>query len=144
MEEVLHYLDLKNRYLDKFLGLTQKFLEQVHRGKWDEINLFIDNRERILNIIRYFDQKIAKHFDLVELGVAELDTFRPRVKSLLDLRASITRRIINIDLQLISEIDEVKSETVRELKTAVETSHQVETFMENAPAVTASKSSRSA
>jgi hypothetical protein len=71
MEEVIHYLDLKNQYYEKFHTMTLKFLESANRDRWDDIDAFVDNRERILNIIRSFDFKIAKAFE--ECGEGKLD-----------------------------------------------------------------------
>lgn len=129
MEEVIHYLDLKNQYYEKFYSLTSKFLVQAEQDHWNEIEFFVDNRERILNIIRSFDFKIAAIFDGLDMSQNEVEAYRERVKTLLDKRAEIANKIVAKDLELIAKMDEMKSETIRELKKTMETSHQVGSFL---------------
>lgn len=139
MEEVLHYLELKNQYYEKFHNITAKFLAQTAENRWDDMEFFVDNRERILNIIRSFDFKIASLFEAADLAERDLDIYRPRVKQLLDQRAEWASRIVAQDLELISRIDEMKSDTIRELKRTVETSQHVGSFEDVAPSPTPRK-----
>jgi len=129
MEEVLHYLDLKNQYYDKFHSMTVKFLENIAQDKWEDVDVFVDNRERILNIIRSFDFKIAKAFEEIDTSRCSIELYRPRVKAMLDRRAEIAKKIVALDLELISKMDDIKSETIRELKKCVETSQQIGAFV---------------
>jgi hypothetical protein len=128
MEEVIEYLQMKNHYYEKFYSLTAKFLAQVQKNNWDDISFFVDNRERLLNIIRSFDYKISRVFDESQLSEGALVKLRPQVKALLDKRAELASKIVNIDLELISKIDEYKSDAIRDLKKSVETKSQVDSF----------------
>lgn len=129
MQEVLEYLQMKNHYYEKFYSLTEKFLAQVEKNNWDDIQFFVDNRERLLNIIRSFDHKIASVFDQTKLSPSEMNELKPKVKELLDKRASIAKKIVSIDLHLISRIDDHKSDTIRELKKTMETKDQIDSFV---------------
>ena len=62
MEEVIHYLEMKNKYYEKFFTISTKFLEETNSDQWDNLSFFVENRERLLNIIRSLDQKIARAF----------------------------------------------------------------------------------
>jgi hypothetical protein len=128
MQEVIEYLQMKNHYYEKFYSLTCKFLEQVENNNWDDIQFFVDNRERLLNIIRSFDHKIASVFENSKLSDEQMDVLKPQVKELLNKRASLAQRIVAKDLHLISRIDDHKSDTIRELKKTVETKEQLESF----------------
>ena len=128
MEEVLRYLEMKNHFYEKFYAITVRFIEQTARDEWDDMSLFLDNRERILNIIHTFDYKIAQHFQGVSLTSDDLDIYRSRVKSLMDTREELGKRIISLDLELISKMEEIKTETIRDLKRSVETSQQIGSF----------------
>lgn len=128
MHEVLRYLELKNQYYEKFHSITQKFLDQTNQDKWDDLELVVDNRERILNIIHSFDHKIALHFQELNLSNDEMEQYRREVKRLMSIRGEWAEKIVTLDLELISKLDEVKSETIRELKKTVETSQQVGAF----------------
>lgn len=128
MEEVIHYLELKNQYYEKFHTVTGKFLKQATDDKWKDIEFFIDNRERILNIIRSFDFKIATLFEGLDMTDTNLDFYRDRVKALLDERAKWAHKIVALDLELISKIDEMKTDTIRALKRVQETSQALDSF----------------
>lgn len=133
MEEVIHYLELKNQYYDKFHSITRKFYEQAEQGLWEDLDFFVDNRERILNIIRSFDFKIAKLFDELDMGQLDLEVYRPRVKHLLDRRVEIANQIVALDLQLISKMDDIKSDTIRDLKKSITAQAKVDAFVETGP-----------
>jgi hypothetical protein len=128
MEEVLYYLELKNQYYEKFYSTTGKFLESARQNRWEDIEFFVDNRERILNIIRSYDFNIAKAFQVLDLSQQDVHLYRTRVKALLDKRADLANKIVALDLELVSRIDEVKSESLRELKKKVESNHDLHSF----------------
>lgn len=128
MEEVLHYLELKNQYYEKFYTVTLRFMAQAAQNNWADIELFVDNRERILNIIRSYDFKIAKHFQAVSLENSEVNDYRDKVQDLLKVRGEWAQKIVTLDLELMTKMDEVKTETIRELKRSVEVSHQIGSF----------------
>ena len=132
MEEVIHYLELKNKYYEKFFTLTSKFLRQINKDEWEGTELLLDNRERILNIIRSFDHKVAHLFGQIDVDDQRLEAYRPRVKRLLNDRAAWVGKIVALDLELMSRIEEVKSETIRELKRTVETAQQLTSFEDHA------------
>lgn len=132
MEDVLAYLELKNRYYEKFLSLTEKFLVGVRRDKWDGLELFVDSRERILNIIRSFDFKIAQAFERTKLDSQQIDHLRPQVKGLMDRRDSLVNKIVSKDLELMQNIEEVKSETIRDLKKTISMSQKIQSFSDEA------------
>lgn len=132
MQEILHYLEMKNQYYEKFYHLTLKFIDQINQNRWEDIDLFVDNRDRILNIIRSFDQKVAKHFDGLNLSPEEMAQYKAHVKDLMATRQLIAEKIFAADLELIGKIDEIKSETIRELKHSLETSNQMNAYSDSA------------
>ena len=128
MEEVIEYLRLKNDYYEKFLSITAKFLSEARQNRWDDLDFFVENRERILNIIRSFELKIAKVVNQKPNDDAAVAKYKPTVKSLLEQRKALADKIVALDLELISKIDEMKSETIKDLKKTVETGHQLNSF----------------
>ena len=133
MEEVLQYLQMKNHYYEKFYNVTVKFLESANKNEWEDLEFFVDNRERILNIIRSFDFQVSKAFEQKQLSDSKADQYRPQVKELLERRAEWAAKIVALDLELISKIDEMKSETIKDLKKTVETQHQLNSFTRTTP-----------
>lgn len=130
MEDVLGYLELKNRYYEKFLLLTEKFLTAAKKNNWDGLELFVDSRERILNIIRSFDFKIAGAFEKLKLTNADIERFRPEVKALMDRKESLVNKIVHVDLELTQSLEDVRSETIRDLKQTIAVSQQMQAFSE--------------
>jgi hypothetical protein len=128
MEEVIYYLELKNQYYEKFLSVTEKFLSHVLRDEWENMDYFVDNRERILNIIRSYDFKIAELFQKIDIGEDRLENYGGRVKELLERREVLGKKIMDQDLTLIGRIDEVRTDTIKELKKTQETSQKLHSF----------------
>jgi hypothetical protein len=128
MEEVIYYLELKNQYYEKFLSITEKFLAHVQQDQWDSIDYFVDNRERILNIIRSYDCKIAELFQQIDVTSARLETYSNRVKDLLERREALGKRIMDQDLELIGRIDEVRTDTIKELKKTQDATQKIHSF----------------
>ena len=134
MEEVIYYLELKNKYYEKFLSVTEKFLQQVQADRWDNVEYFVDNRERILNIIRSYDFKIAELFQQVDIGSNRLEAYGERVKEILERRETLGKKIMDQDLELIGKIDEVRCETIKELKKTQDTGQKLHSFSTPLPA----------
>jgi len=132
MEEVLHYLEMKNHFYEKFYTITKKLLDQVARNDWTDLEFFVDSRERILNIIRSFDAKISC---VVELEGGKLNPQKEDkalMNQMMKARKYLADKILELDLQVIAAIDEYKNETIRELKKTVETQQQMNAFEKNA------------
>jgi hypothetical protein len=128
MEDVLHYLELKNQYYEKFHTVTCRFLEMANQDKWENLTLFVDNRERILNIIRSFDYKIGIKMQESEVSQDSVQKYQSLVKNLFDQRNAWVQKIVSLDLEIAAKMEELKSETIRELKKTLETNQQLNSF----------------
>ena len=133
MEDVLEYLEMKNHYYEKFFSITKSFLEQINRNQWDDLEFFVDNRERILSIIRSFDFQISRAMDSKSVSEEETEKYRLEVKVIMQKRSEIAAKIVAIDLEVIARIDDYKSDTIRELKKTVATQNQVNSFSPSPP-----------
>ncbi len=131
MKEVLESLEMKNHYYEKFLSTTLKLLNQARNNVWDELEFYVDNRERILNIIRSYDHKISEQMSEKEVSASDKDRYKHQVQALLDTRAILAKKIVDADLELISRIDEMKMDTIKELKQNIETEQHFSTFNKN-------------
>lgn len=132
MEEVLQYLEMKNHYYEKFYSITRKFLDQIAQNDWKDLDFFVDSRERILNIIRSFDAKISKVIEQSNASKPVNDGDKMMMNRVIEKKRRIADKIVDLDLQLISAIDEYKNETIRELKKTVEMQQQIDSFEKNA------------
>lgn len=133
MDDVLQYLEMKNHYYEKFFALSKKFLDQVSMGKWDDLEYFVDNRERILSIIRSFDFQISKAMEGRKVTEDETSQYKESIKTFLGKRTELAAKIVALDLELISRIDDHKSDTIKELKKTVETQQHVASFTKTTP-----------
>ena len=132
MEEVLQYLEMKNHYYEKFFSVTQKFLDQIARNNWKDLDFFVDSRERILNIIRSFDAKISQAVEQSDTKIKATDEDRAILNQMMVIKRSLADKILELDLQVISAIDDYKNETIRELKKTLEAQPQIDAFEKNA------------
>ncbi len=132
MEEVLHYLEMKNHFYEKFYTITKKLLDQVARNDWNDLEFFVDSRERILNIIRSFDAKISCVVENEGGKLQPQKEDRALMNQMMKARKYLADKILELDLQVIAAIDEYKNETIRELKKTVETQQQMNAFEKNA------------
>lgn len=128
MEDVIQYLKMKNKYYEKFFSISTKFLEETNSDRWDNLQFFVENRERLLNIIRSLDQKIARAFKECSANETELDSYRDSLKKLFDRKKYLGDQIISIDLQLISKIDSMKTKTIQKLKSTLQTNQVLDSF----------------
>ncbi len=115
MEEVLYYLELKNQFFEKLLTMTEDFLGRAKKNLWSRVNQFTEDRERVLDMIHTFESKIAQKFSSVHLSADEVVFYQPLVKEHFRKREQLVRRIVDLDLELIARIDEIKSERILEL-----------------------------
>ncbi len=115
MDEVLYYLELKNQFFEKLLAMTEDFLSKTKRNLWSQVNQFTEDREQVLDMIHSFESKIAEKFSSLQLTAEEVSFYQSRVKELFKKREWLVRRTVNLDLELIGKIDELKSERILEL-----------------------------
>jgi hypothetical protein len=132
MEEVLQYLEMKNHYYEKFYSITQKFLDQIARNNWKDLDFFVDSRERILNIIRSFDVRISQAVECLSPQKKFNEVDREVMNKMMIRRRKIADKILELDLQVIAAIDEYKNETIRELKKTIEAQPHLEAFEKHA------------
>lgn len=128
MEEVIRLLELKNQYYEKFYNLTTRFMNDDEESRWKDLELVVGNRQRILNILRTFDYKIARLFSQVESEKTEWGKYRSQVKTILETRTSWVNKIVQVDLVLISLVDRMKTKTIHELKQTVEAQQNLRHF----------------
>ncbi len=132
MKEVIESLEMKNHYYEKFLSTTLKLLDQARKNCWDELEFYVDNRERILNIIRSYDHKIDVMMADKEVTENDKVLYKGKIQSLLEQRTTLANKIVDADLELISRIDEVKVETIKDLKQNIESEQHFSTFNKHA------------
>jgi hypothetical protein len=85
---------MSNELYGKLHQMTLKQLEKSLDGNWDGLELFVENRERILNMLRSYDFKVAMAFEKVQGMGAELNAFsEPDKKFMDDLVADMLKNL---------------------------------------------------
>ncbi|GEM_PF-1423770 len=128
MDEVLYYLELKNQYYEKFQQMTRKFLDRASQNHWDGLDFFVENRERVLKIIQYFDHKIATVLKTIPAGTTDVEAYREQVRSIMKRRQLLGQTIVQLDLELMGKLDDVRNETIRELKKTQDMGHKLGSY----------------
>ena len=117
MIRLIQFLNEKNHFLEKFYSLNESQITRLEAGKFDDLELFYNQREDLLKIIKYIDAEIHKahmlHKDIVGQFSEEQKT---EIRESLRTKEAYVRRILEQDLQVLGMIDDAKSMIIKELK----------------------------
>lgn len=107
----------KNHYLEKFYALNEVEMKRFLLGNFDNLDGFYQNREKILEMIRYVDLQIDKaHNDILRTGQTLNETAKKEFKKAMSIKDEYVERILAQDLEILSCIDRAKSDIIRELQ----------------------------
>ncbi len=115
MTKTTDYLEEKNMYLEKFLGLNRDWLDKLSRGDYAELESFRENRENILNIMKHLDALVETHSRKEANGNIE-DGVKKYINSLLNRKDALVKAILSQDLEIMELIENAKSRIIIELK----------------------------
>ena len=115
MTKTTDYLEEKNMYLEKFLGLNRNWLDRLTRGDYAELESFRENRENILNIIKHLDALIETH-SRRESSVDVDVSIKKHITLLLHRKDALVKAILGQDLEIMELIENAKSQIIIELK----------------------------
>lgn len=107
----------KNHYLEKFYSLNEKELRNFLGGNFENLDGFYQNREKILEMVRYVDLQIEKvQNDIVRTGQDLTDMSKRELKKAMTIKDEYVERILEQDLEVLACIDRAKSDIIRELQ----------------------------
>jgi hypothetical protein len=117
MNAVMTLLNDKNEHLHKFLQLNETELINFMNGNFDNLEVFYQSRETILDLIRCID-------GLVEVALkdspSEGSQIAPEEKrdflKTLSRKNDLITQILAQDLQILSVIEQAKSDIIKELR----------------------------
>lgn len=113
MKRILELMDQKNHFLEKFYSVNEKSIELFVRDQFETINEFYQERENILEIIKYIDKEIKIIFQNAQPdNEKDLAQFR---KSL-SVKDTFVEKIIEQDIAILSCIEAAKNQIIKELK----------------------------
>ena len=116
MLRIANLLDQKNHYLEKFYSLNETEIKKFLSGNFDGLERFYDNRERVLEIIKYIDSQIDSiHNQIMGTPDADHPQAKTHIASALRIKDQYVTRIMEQDLEILSCIEATKNSIIREL-----------------------------
>ncbi len=120
MNSLHKLLEDKNYWYKKYLGCNEAFLVALKHAPEvaiDEIDLFYGNRESLLKILEDLDKKVQEELSRPQWKKTEISSAdRTKVQYLLREKDSILQRIVDLDKELISQIEEIYSQGQEKIK----------------------------
>lgn len=116
METIINLLKDKNYHLEKFHELNATELMNFSEGNFDNLEVFYQSRETILDLVRCIDRLIdaATASQSGEQQVSDAD--KKAVTSCMHMKSELVTRILAQDLQILSMIEQAKSDIIKELR----------------------------
>lgn len=115
--KTIQLLNEKNHFLEKFYSLNEKQLIQLSSSQFENIEEFYNQREDILNIIKYIDAELSRtQTNEIAMNIAVSSSDQTAVKEGLRIKDIYVNRILEQDIQIISLIEKLKTDIINELK----------------------------
>ena len=116
MIRIVNLLEEKNQYLEKFYKINEKELIELADGRHDNIENFYAARDGILKMIEKIDSLIDEQIKLNEIDInAASGLLKKRIIKSLAYKNEIVNLVLSQDLQIISYIEQAKTELIEEL-----------------------------
>lgn len=113
MSRIINLINQKNHYLEKFYSANESEILNFVAGDFSNLESFYQNREKILEMIKYIDGQIeAASSEGNELSATE----RKEVSEGLAIKDEYVNRILGQDLEILATIEDAKSSIIRELQ----------------------------
>jgi hypothetical protein len=117
MDTIINLLKDKNYHLDKFYQLNESELLNFAEGNFDNLEVFYQSRETILDLIRCIDRLIEAASNSQGDAPAISNEHKKEMIKAMNYKNDVAQRILSQDLQILSAIEQAKSNIIRELRT---------------------------
>lgn len=114
MSKIVELLKQKNQYLEKFCSISEEELQKVKEEKFETLQSFYDVRETILDIVTYLDLQIIEEEESMNDPIE--DEIRTDVKTALESKDFLLKRILSVDLEILECIENEKTNIIKELQ----------------------------
>jgi hypothetical protein len=117
MIRLIQYLNEKNHFLEKFYTLNEEQIIRLEAGMFEELEVFYNQREDLLKIIKYVDAQIHKaHMFHKDVTGAFTENEKAEIRESMRAKEAYVKRILEQDLKVLGMIDDAKSNIIKELK----------------------------
>jgi len=117
MDTIINLLKDKNYHLGKFLELNESELLNFTEGNFDNLEVFYQSRETILDLVRCIDRLIEAAANTQGDSPQVSDQNKKEMVMAMNTKNDLVQRILAQDLQILSVIEQAKSDIIRELRT---------------------------
>lgn len=117
MEMIIKLMSERNQHLLKFKEINEKELVNFSEGNFENLEIFYQSRETILELVRSIDGMInseAGKCDPRDPNIS--DDYRRAVIQSMDMKTQIVTEILSQDLQILSAIEREKSVIIKDLR----------------------------
>ncbi len=115
MENLIELLEERNRHLRKFKKVNDVEMDNFCHGNFDNLENFYKTREGLLDVIRSLDELISgSNQEFIESNEINMDT-KKVVGRALSEKTRLVTSILSQDLQILSFIEQAKSEMIKDL-----------------------------
>lgn len=116
METIINLLKDKNYHLEKFYQLNEGELVNFAEGDFDNLEVFYQSRETILDLIRCIDRLIEAAVGAQGEPEKISDQYKQEMMKAMSVKNDLVTRILAQDLQILSVIEQAKSDIIKELR----------------------------
>jgi hypothetical protein len=117
MNNVLTLLNDKNDHLHKFLLINEAELANFSHGNFDNLEIFYQSRETILDLIRCIDGLVDVALKSSPVDAATVGPeYKKQILTMLNRKNDLVHEILSQDLQILSVIETAKSDIIKDLK----------------------------
>ena len=117
MSEIVELLEDKNHCLERFYRLNETELLNFVEGKFEGLERFYTARESLLEMVQKIDFQIEKSNDLAFVEDPITDLEKKQVIESITYKNDLVNQILAQDLQILSVIEQTKSNIIKELAT---------------------------
>ena len=115
MDRVIELLNDKIRYLEKFYRLNEDELINFSEGDFNNLEVFYNSRETILQMIQRIEKMINEN-NLLDYNPLLIESEeKAAIIRALDYKNDLVSQILSQDLQILSCIENAKSGIIKEL-----------------------------
>lgn len=115
MQDIIQLLKEKNQHLEKFFELNEQEMLSFNDGNFDNLEVFYQSRETLLEIIHILDGRIEKSNQVETAPISISDKQKVEILKALDKKNELVTGILSQDLQILSCIESAKSSIIKEL-----------------------------
>ncbi len=114
MDILLDLLQRKNSFLEKFYTINEAELLNFTNDDFDNLESFYQCRENILRLVGRLDEQLDDYLKSMDSDISR--EVRRQIQDCLDRKDEWAKKIVDQDLQIITEIERKKTGIINELK----------------------------